>query len=183
MEGKEAVGMASDFEPARGHTVDGICYFEVDAQDFQPHTQGSLTLSGVTSDLESSGEARRRTWAGTVKVACLPSNGAARMLELPCPKETSRYGSDGILRDLNASPLPGPFLSCPAHSFIFDLATGSCLSEPRSRCGPARVYDVSADEEGRIYVSIAPKEPRDPSIARERVNEVQLRLMERGLEA
>eukprot|EP00960_Hanusia_phi_P070783 767397-Hanusia_phi.AAC.1 len=97
---------------------------------------------------------------------------------------------------------PGPFISCPAHSYIFDLATGSCLSEPRSsspllpppryktspalqqnsssspmlptfievcslahpeasyRCGPARVYDVCSDQQGRIFVSPTPREPR-----------------------
>lgn len=86
----------------------------------------------------------------------------------------------------------GPCLSCPAHSYVFDVGSGDCLTNRHTP--PARTYDVQVSPaetsaEGaafHVWVCQVPKQPAlhaEPSgpLSLEVGNAIQLKLVEAAL--
>lgn len=48
-------------------------------------------------------------------------------------------------------------VACPAHSWVFELSTGACITNRSTR--PARVHRTHIDEAGVVSVSIRPVQP------------------------
>lgn len=76
-----------------------------------------------------------------------------------CPHAGYPLG-DGDIEDLDgaidcAGKLDAPVVSCPAHSYLFDLRRGTCITE-KPRCDPAAVFPVEL-RDGRVFLGTQPK--------------------------
>eukprot|EP01046_Picozoa_sp_COSAG06_P021776 COSAG06_NODE_1651_length_8804_cov_4.320620_6_plen_195_part_00 len=49
-------------------------------------------------------------------------------------------------------------VACPAHSWVFELSTGACITNPTTQA--ARVYRTRVDDKGIVHVSRLPVAPR-----------------------
>ena len=76
-------------------------------------------------------------------------------------------------------------VACPAHSWVFELSTGECITNRSTR--PARVHRTHIDETGVVSVSVRPVQPgREDvdvvgSIPQEVANKIQLDMVATAL--
>ncbi len=76
-------------------------------------------------------------------------------------------------------------VACPAHSWVFELSTGACITNQSTR--PARVHRTHIDEAGVVSVSVRPVQPgREDvdvvgSIPQEVANKIQLDMVATAL--
>ena len=91
------------------------------------------------------------------------------------------------LRAENVGKLSGPCISCPAHSYVFDLGSGKCLTNretPDARTYPAWAEPTPSGDAVRILVRPErhpPNAPGPPPLSQQEANSIQLEMVDRAL--
>jgi len=72
---------------------------------------------------------------------CGVGSGAAHQLSHRPPQQVAKKEEGDQI---------GGLLACPAHGYVFDLATGHCISETPRPCATARTYAVCLTSQNRV---------------------------------
>jgi len=164
---------ATDLKPNRPGGYDG----------FVVRNAGARGLLGAVNLGSTSAESG---WAG-LDLAIFRIKGEYFAVQNTCPHAAAPLAS-GDIEDFPEHELKG-CVSCPAHSYIFNLESGACLTNPETPA--ARVYEVRLAEEApgvhAVFVSreqrwAAGAAPSPERLEKAAVNSIQLKLVGIGLD-